>query len=95
VKEKKMIPLNKIVVENIDPFLGGNQIIDVSTFHELNIVVTFYYHDKKDCLMVKVEQDSTLVFEQMGSRLTYNSIVQMIKEVSEDHGISWVEEESE
>jgi hypothetical protein len=77
---KKKIPMNKIVVEKIDPFLAKNQIIDVTSFDEVNVKVTFYYHYKKDCLMIKVEQDSIILFHEMGARPSYNSIVAMLKD---------------
>lgn len=72
---KKLIPLNKITMEHIDPFLPKNQIVDVTLFEPENISVTLYYHYKKDSMMVRVEKDSKLVWEEQGARPTYNQIV--------------------
>jgi hypothetical protein len=78
--KKKIIPINKIVVEDIDPFLGKDQIIETATFPRNEFKVIFYYHDKKDCLMIKVQDGSEVIFHEKGGRGTFNTIVKMIRE---------------
>jgi hypothetical protein len=78
--KKKMIPLNKIVVENINPFLGKDQIIEVATFPKNDFKVIFHYHDQEDCLMIKIQNGSETIYHEKGGRGTYNTLVKMIRE---------------
>ncbi|MGY3715356.1 hypothetical protein ACWE42_07515 [Sutcliffiella cohnii] len=69
----QMIPANKINVENIDPFLGKDQVIEEKEYKEFDVKVTLYYHDKKDCLMVKGVCEDEIFFHELGGRGTFEA----------------------
>lgn len=74
----EMVPLNKIIVEEIDPFLGKDQVIESTEID--GYIATLYYHDKMDCLMVKVEEGTKLLYHKRGGRPTYNRILSILEE---------------
>lgn len=81
---KKYINLNDLVIEEIDPFLGKDQLISVANFGDFGIQITLYYHDADDCLKVKIEQNGVLLYERMGARPTFKRIVSLIRESIEE-----------
>jgi hypothetical protein len=76
---KKLIPIDQIKMENIDPFKPENQIVDVTFFPELNARVTLYYHYERDSMRVKIEKGSNVLEDTMGGRLTYERTIEQIK----------------